>query len=747
LEDVVLRFPVLSAWFPVIAALLPIALGGCAPRSTPSDNGSLRVALSFPDGTTLSSVTYTVLAADGATVLASGTIDTSDSHASPSAVIPVADSHGSLDTVSLHGTTSAGVACAGTSAGFPIMGGKTTPVPVLLTCGGSQLQTMAGSAVILGTAVEGDNCPVLASWAVSPLQASRLGHIDVAASATDADPADVLTYAWTASAGTFDDASKAVTDYTCASPGSVTLDVVVSDNHGSSPCTASVSFVVHCVALCGDGFVDVGETCDPPQLPFCDSNCQIIADGGYCGDGIVDALGEECEPPNTPTCDASCHRIVQADLCGSCEAASSNVNCSASVIKPPAGNGRVGCAGLTNTSQAAACNALLNCIRSTHCMSGDDPVACLCGGLDPVTCATGTTFPGPCASEYQAAYASDGPHASTDLIPAEFSNSATTLGLADNVARCDVDSGCSTTNACQSISQPGVCGNGAIEPGETCELPNTPGCSATCQSIPAECGDGILEPGEECEPPNTASCDANCKSKSVCGNGVVEPGEACEPPGTLTCDANCQLLPPYCGNGVVDAAGEQCEPPNTASCDANCHFIVHADVCGSCEAASTKVQCRLAYIEAPKGNGTVGCDGLTDPAQAKACNVLQNCIRSTNCMTADDPTPCICGGLDPTTCASGTTFPGPCASEYQAAYASNGPHTSSDTISSEFTDSATPLGLANNVATCAVDSGCAAMSVCQVISSPGTCGNGAVEAGEQCELPNTATCDATCKSL
>ena len=45
----------------------------------------------------------------------------------------------------------------------------------------------------------------------------------------------------------------------------------------------------------------------------CDDQCQTIAI--ECGDGIVQP-GEECEPPNTDTCDANCQTVEFVEFCG-----------------------------------------------------------------------------------------------------------------------------------------------------------------------------------------------------------------------------------------------------------------------------------------------------------------------------------------------------------------------------------------------------------------------------------------------
>jgi hypothetical protein len=90
---------------------------------------------------------------------------------------------------------------------------------------------------------------------------------------------------------------------------------------GTACVSAQNSIVTGCDAsgcvsptACGNGIVESGEECDPPDGVSCDFDCQQIVCGdlpNLCGNGVLDA-GEACEPPGTATCDRSC----QTATCG-----------------------------------------------------------------------------------------------------------------------------------------------------------------------------------------------------------------------------------------------------------------------------------------------------------------------------------------------------------------------------------------------------------------------------------------------
>jgi hypothetical protein len=143
-----------------------------------------------------------------------------------------------LTAVSVDGT----ISCAGT-ASFSVVPGAITGVSVTLVCTGGAVD--AGTIVVDGST---QICANITSISVFPLETTVDNPISLAATAT-AGSAKV-TYAWTATAGTFDNAASATPIFTCPStPGSVTLTLNVSPSAPICTTTTSQSVNVTCDTL------------------------------------------------------------------------------------------------------------------------------------------------------------------------------------------------------------------------------------------------------------------------------------------------------------------------------------------------------------------------------------------------------------------------------------------------------------------------------------------------------------------
>lgn len=159
-------------------------------------------------------------------------------------------------------------------------------------------------------------------------------------------------------------------------------------------------------------------------------------------------------------------------------------------------------------------------------------------------------------------------------------------------------------------SEPSVCGDGKLQPGEGCDDGNVTagdGCNATCEREPgfacpvpgapcgpaAACGDGFIQGAEQCDDANSTpndGCSATCTVENgwicpfagaacfaaQCGDGIVAGDEECDDGvggdgGSDGCSSTCVLqegwkcptpnascLPTTCGDGVVEGT-EQCD--------------------------------------------------------------------------------------------------------------------------------------------------------------------------------------------
>jgi hypothetical protein len=132
--------------------------------------------------------------------------------------------------------------CAG-MAGFDITAGVSTPVALTLTC--STASPGQGTVVVTGTT---QICANLDSISAAPLETAV--NTPIALSATASAGTLTPTFAWTATAGTFDNAASATPVFTCpATPGPVVITVTASPSATTCPNTFARSVPVTCDAV------------------------------------------------------------------------------------------------------------------------------------------------------------------------------------------------------------------------------------------------------------------------------------------------------------------------------------------------------------------------------------------------------------------------------------------------------------------------------------------------------------------
>ena len=120
----------------------------------------------------------------------------------------------------------------------------------------------------------------------------------------------------------------------------------------------------------------------------------------------------------------------------------------------------------------------------------------------------------------------------------------------------------------------GVCGDGAVDPGEECDdgnADNTDACLDTCMN--ASCGDGFVQDGvEACDDANgddTDECPGSCQM-AICGDGFVwADNEECDEGPNNADDAACTSMcaDAVCGDGLVFAGVEECDDGNNVDND------------------------------------------------------------------------------------------------------------------------------------------------------------------------------------
>lgn len=323
-------------------------------------------------------------------------------------------------------------------------------------------------------------------------------------------------------------------------------------------------------AVCDDGTVDPGETCDP--LASCPTECapvgcqlRELTGGGTCQAACKDTTlqtvcqnGDGCCPPGCNTtndndCAVTCgNGVVEGDeTCdplGKCPTACAALGCQQRTLQG------------AGTCEAKCVNGALE----TNCVNGDQ---CCPAGCNAKT--------------------------DSDCLPG--------------------------------------CGNNVIEQGETCDpLASCPtACPAMgCQlrklenagTCAAQCVDDRVQNacinGDGCCPKGcTALNDNDCKP--VCGNGTVEPGETCDPPGS--CPQRCpgEAYTCFARSGSADTCDVVCH--DQAACGTKEDNCCPFGKGGSCGVASDS-ECRGGewkwvsggQVSTVKGCVTMQVDGVVE---------------------------------------------------------------------------------------------------------------------------------------
>jgi cysteine-rich repeat protein len=505
--------------------------------------------------------------------------------------------------------------------------------------------------------------------------------------------------------------------------------------------------------VCGNGLVCKGGGCEtPPQV--CGNS--KVESPEECDDGN-ETPGDGCEPVS---CKYSCH--VPADDCAAAPACNKAV-----CADVDSDGGKIGqkC-GTVPTDEG---NSTADCIAPNTCKSGKcTPPASQCdnGIVEPgEDCDYGQGFNlagSGCEPNCKFSCTKVPTDNCSDNNPCNGVEACTTVTVNGRTGqKCNTGTppkdgtSCGGSNICLGGQCKGsTCGDGFVDqakneqcdfgpganlPGSGCE----PTCLFTCQTTPTDtCPDTNQCNGTEtCSFVNIGGhLGQNCSAGSQLTNGTP-----CGSGGFCTAG---QCNPSICGDGYVDQSkGEECDDMNIGSGD-------------GCEPVTCKFTClssdptrNCASTDSCYNNGTCGSDHKCVAGGAKG-----------------DGTPCTGGGF----CTGGVCKPSACGDGYvdgsKNEECDDTNPVSGDgcennckwtCLASDLTRNCASANSCVNDGTCGTDHKCVAGSakgngtICtggyctDGVCKPSTCGDGYIDGskGEQCEPPNTATCDQNCHTI
>ncbi|MGE0869061.1 MAG: hypothetical protein AB7P03_10870 [Kofleriaceae bacterium] len=223
-----------------IAAMLASVTAGCMVGTATEDTGSIDMSLQLGPSVAINSVDWTISnAASGFSRTSTVNVRTSNMIQFQAGAIPSGDGY----TIALTASSVDGAFTCSGSANFAVSTGAITPINLIFNC--SSAPSGTGGVVVTGTT---QVCANLDALGVSPLQTAVYAPISLSATASAGSVPAI--YAWTATAGTFDDPQSATPTFSCPStPGPVTISVSVSPSAPECPTVTTQSVTVQCTEL------------------------------------------------------------------------------------------------------------------------------------------------------------------------------------------------------------------------------------------------------------------------------------------------------------------------------------------------------------------------------------------------------------------------------------------------------------------------------------------------------------------
>ena len=359
-----------------------------------------------------------------------------------------------------------------------------------------------------------------------------------------------------------------------------------------------------CVSKCGNGQVDSGENC---------SNCSAdvkCSSGQSCVNGRC-----QCVPNCT---NKSCGSNGCGGICGYCNWLQ---YCQNGQCRPKCGNGKV-----DSGENCSNCRLDVKCLPSQYCQNGQCRSKCGNGQVD-----VGET----CSNCSQDVRCLSSQYCNNGLCVSKCGNGQVDSG--ENCSNCPADVKCSSGQSC-------VNGRCQCMPNCTNKSCGSNGCGGSCGfcnssqycsngRCVSKCGNGQIDPGETC---SNCSADVRCGGNQRCYNNQCCTrqcnGKNC---GSDACGGLCgQCLGKFtCQSGTcVDVtcprqcSGKQCGPDG---CGGSCGSCPTGKVCNTanwqCEGVCNR-QCLGKQCGPDKCGKTCG-----TCSSGKQCNSTGQCVATSTC--------------------------------------------------------------------------------------------------------------------
>jgi cysteine-rich repeat protein len=320
----------------ILAALAAVGCG-TSNKTNGTGTGSFDLNLAIPDGRTVSTIDLSLVCPDSFV---------NQTHTLNVANGDVVATFGGLApggcTATLSTVTGDGYNCQG-SAMFTVVAGQIVPVPVTLTCQGTNTTPSGGAKITAGFGQNTCAADRIQKLFAIPSNVLTGQSTKVELELNTANVVGTAVYSWavrndathtgqgTLASGTCSPNSASCQMFTCTGLGaSPTTDprsglpaagVYVSVTVEDSECFDTEEVLVDCLqsSVCGDGTREGAEACDDGNTASndgCTSGCIVER----CGDGVIQSgIGEQCDGmvgvgPNQG-CSATC-QLINNPFCG-----------------------------------------------------------------------------------------------------------------------------------------------------------------------------------------------------------------------------------------------------------------------------------------------------------------------------------------------------------------------------------------------------------------------------------------------